>query len=262
MLEGPLDLANARILVSNDDGIHATGIEVLERVARSLSDDVWVVAPDAEQSGASHSLTLRQPLRVRKVSDRSFAVAGTPTDCVLFAVRRILSDHPPDLVLSGINRGGNLGDDVTYSGTVAAAMEGALLGVPSIALSQQIDGPHRAKWATAEAHAADIIRKLTAVDWPKDMLVNVNFPDVPHRSVKGVQVVPQGKRKIGIQFEERQDPRGYPYYWIGPMREEEAGDRPTDMAVVREGVIAVTPLHLDLTYAEMLDRFSAACAAD
>src|SRR5690606_20737368 len=134
MNKGPIELAKARILLSNDDGVHANGLKVLERVARTLSDDVWVIAPEAEQSGSSHSLTLRRPLRVRHVSERHFAVDGTPTDSVLLGVRHILRDHPPDLVLSGVNRGANLGEDVTYSGTCAAAMEGTLLGIPSIAL--------------------------------------------------------------------------------------------------------------------------------
>jgi len=258
MHEAPLDLASARILISNDDGINATGLAVLERIARSLSDDVWVVAPTSEQSGASHSLTLRSPLRVRKVEERRFTVAGTPTDCVLFAVRHIMGDHPPDLVLAGVNRGGNLGDDVTYSGTVAAAMEGALLGIRSIALSQQIDGPHKAKWATAEAHAPEIIRRAVKPSWPAEMLLNINFPDVEAGAVTGIDVVPQGKRKIGIQFEERRDPRGYPYFWIGPLRDEPEMGYETDLSAVRAGAVAVTPLHLDLTYQAQLERFRAA----
>ena len=260
MPEASSDLAGARILISNDDGINATGLAVLERVARAISDDVWVVAPDAEQSGASHSLTLRRPLRVRKLEDRRYAVDGTPTDCVLFAVRNILIDHPPDLVLSGVNRGGNLGDDVTYSGTVAAAMEGALLGIRSIALSQQIDGPHKARWGTAEALAPDVIRQAVTSSWPPDMLLNVNFPDIEPGAVTGIDVVPQGKRKIGVQFEERRDPRGYPYYWIGPLRDEPEMGYETDLSAVRAGAIAVTPLHLDLTYREELERFRTAFA--
>lgn len=258
MAEQRIDLATARILISNDDGVHSTGIEVLERVAYEITDDVWVVAPESEQSGASHSLTLRQPLRVRKVSERKFAVAGTPTDSVLFAVRQILKDRKPDLVLSGINRGGNLGDDVTYSGTIAAAMEGALLGIPAIALSQQIDGPHRARWSTAERHAPDLIRRLMTVAWAKDTLVNVNFPDVPADAVTGVQVTPQGKHKIGVQFEERKDPRGFPYFWIGPMRDQPELDYETDLTAVRAGAIAVTPLLLDLTHWSMIDAFKGA----
>ncbi|MHA1536333.1 MAG: 5'/3'-nucleotidase SurE [Alphaproteobacteria bacterium] len=248
-----LDLGKARILLSNDDGINATGLEVLERIASKLSKDVWVVAPESEQSGSSHSLTLRQPMRLRKISERKFAVEGTPTDCVLFAVRQVMVDRGPDLVLSGVNRGGNLGDDVTYSGTVAAAMEGALLGIPSIALSQQIDGPHKAKWQTAEAHAPDLIRRLLAIEWSKDTLVNINFPDVPPGAVTGVEIAPQGKRKIGAELEERRDPRGYPYYWFGRMRDEPESDHPTDLTAVRAGAISVTPLHLNLTDWKMME---------
>ena len=250
-----LDLGKARILLSNDDGINATGLEVLERIARQLTDDVWVVAPEAEQSGASHSLTLRQPLRLRKISEKRFAVDGTPTDCVLFAVRHLMAGHGPDLVLSGVNRGGNLGDDVTYSGTVAAAMEGALLGIPSISLSQQIDGPHRAKWKTAEAHAPDLIRHLTTIDWPRDLLVNVNFPDVAAGDVVGIHMASQGKRKTGAKFEERRDPRGYPYFWIGRMRDDPDSDHPTDLTAMRAGAISVTPLHLNLTDWQMMEEF-------
>src|SRR5713226_3018172 len=151
MLKGPLDLAAARILVTNDDGINAPGLKVMERIARQLSRDVWVVAPEVEQSGAGHSLTLRRPLQVRGVSPRRFAVDGTPTDCVLLAVNRLIEGRRPDLVLSGVNRGSNLGEDVTYSGTIAAAMEATFLGIPSIALSQMRDGQTIA-WHVALKH--------------------------------------------------------------------------------------------------------------
>ncbi|MCZ6863156.1 MAG: 5'/3'-nucleotidase SurE [Alphaproteobacteria bacterium] len=260
MGEDAFDLSKARILLSNDDGINATGLGALERIARELSDDIWVVAPESEQSGSSHSLTLRQPMRLRRITERRFAVDGTPTDCVLFAVRKVMADRGPDLVLSGVNRGGNLGDDVTYSGTVAAAMEGALLGIRSIALSQLVDGPHRAKWQTAEHHAPDLIRRLLAIDWPSDSLVNVNFPDVPAGDVTGVEIAPQGKRKIGAELEERRDPRGYPYYWFGRMRDEPESDHPTDITAVRSGAISVTPLHLNLTDWKMMEEFGKALA--
>ncbi len=247
MFEAPLDLAKARILVTNDDGVHASGLKVLEKIARELSDDVWVVAPEIEQSGASHSLTLRRPLRMRRLSERRYAVDGTPTDCVLMAVGQLLKDRPPDLVLSGVNRGGNLGEDVTYSGTVAAAMEGTMLGVPSVALSQLYAQGERAKWATVEAHASDVIRRVTSVAWPRNTFINVNFPDVAAEEVAGVHVVALGRRKLGGELIERFDPRGYPYYWIGAMRSEEQGTRRTDIVVVREGGIAVTPVCLEMT---------------
>lgn len=241
------DLSAARILVSNDDGIDAPGIKVLERVARSLSSDVWVVAPESEQSAVAHSLTVRRPLRIHQVSRRRFAVDGTPTDSVLLGIQHLLKDRRPDLVLSGINRGGNLGEDVTYSGTVAAAMEGTLLGVPSIAFSQIVEGNTPVKWSTAEHWAAEIIRRVTAVAWPRNVLMNVNFPDVPHSHVCGIEVVRQGKRKLGDELAERVDPRGQPYYWIGAQRAEDRGVPGTDLEAVSRGAVSVTPLCVDFT---------------
>ncbi|HUI17927.1 MAG TPA: 5'/3'-nucleotidase SurE, partial [Alphaproteobacteria bacterium] len=214
MFDPPLDLARARILLSNDDGIEATGLKVLERIARTLSDDVWVVAPETEQSAASHSLTLRLPLRIRPLGQHRFAVNGTPTDAVLLAVQHIMAERKPDIVFSGVNRGGNLGEDVTYSGTIAAAMEGTLLGVPSIALSQCYTSGEKTRWAPAEQHAPALIRKLVTLRWPKGVMMNVNFPDVPAERVRGIAVTAQGRRKIGGELERRLDPRGTPYYWI------------------------------------------------
>ncbi|MDA8230000.1 MAG: 5'/3'-nucleotidase SurE [Magnetospirillum sp.] len=241
------DLSDVRILVANDDGITAPGIKVLERVARSLSKDVWVVAPENEQSAAGHSLTLRRPLRVRQVSRRRFAVDGTPTDAVLLGINHVLKGRRPALVLSGINRGGNLGEDITYSGTVAAAMEAVILGIPAIALSQQVTPDHPVKWGTAEHWAPDIIRKVTAAGWGRDVLINVNFPDILHTHVTGIEVARQGKRKIGDEVSERTDPRGEPYIWIGGQRADERGPPGTDLETVRRGAIAVTPLCIDLT---------------
>jgi 5'-nucleotidase len=241
-------LGKARILLSNDDGIEAPGLKILERVARAISDDIWVVAPEAEQSAASHSLTLRIPLRIREISPRRFAINGTPTDSVLLAVRHILKDRKPDLLLSGVNRGGNLGEDVTYSGTIAAAMEGTLLGVRSIALSQNMTRGERTPWSTAEAHAGALIRKLYAVKWQKGVLINVNFPDRPADQVKEVQVAPLGRREIAGELDRRLDPRGVPYYWITTMRGEKAVGRGSDLAAVARGAISVTPLSVDLTH--------------
>jgi len=248
MAEPIEDLARARILVANDDGITAHGIKLLERVARSLSKDVWVVAPEVEQSAVAHSLTLRRPLRIRKVSKQHYCVDGTPTDSVLLAIQSVLKDKPPDLLLSGINFGGNLADDVTYSGTIAAAMEGTMLGVPSIALSQLVMGDHKIHWATAEAWTAKVIRAVTAVGWPKDALINVNFPDVPASRVKGVAIVRQGRHKLGDEITERIDPRGRPYFWIGGLRIEDRGTPDTDLDAVSRGFVSVTPLTLDLTH--------------
>ncbi|MBI2236880.1 MAG: 5'/3'-nucleotidase SurE [Magnetospirillum sp.] len=241
------DLASARILISNDDGVNAPGLRVLERIAHSLSRDVWVVAPETEQSAAGHSLTIRRPLRVRQVSRRRYAVDGTPTDAVLLGINHVMKGRRPDLVLSGINRGANLGEDVTYSGTVAAAMEAVILGVPAMAFSQFLTPDLAVKWATAEHWAPDIIRRATAVGWGRNVLINVNFPDVPHTAVTGVEICHQGKRKIGDQLMERLDPRGEPYVWIGAQRAEDRSTPGTDIEAVCRGAVAVTPLCVDLT---------------
>jgi 5'-nucleotidase len=247
VFDRPIDLAAARILVTNDDGIDAPGLKLLAKVARSLSRDVWVVAPEQEQSGASHSLTLSRPLRIRKLGPRRFAVDGTPTDCVLLAVNAIMRDARPSLVLSGINAGANLGEDVTYSGTVAAAMEATLLELPAIAFSQHYVDRRAIPWKTAEAHAAAVIRRLTAAPWPRNTLINVNFPAVAAAAVAGIAATRQGRRKIGDGVVERADPRGRPYYWIGPLRDE-APDMPgTDLNAVTEGKVSLSPIYLDLT---------------
>lgn len=250
-----------RILLTNDDGILAPGLRSLEKIARQLSKDLWTVAPDYEQSGASHSLTLTQPLRVRKINSRKYAVRGTPTDCVIMAIDVLMKGQKPDLILSGVNRGGNLGEDVTYSGTIAAAMEGTLLGIPSIALSQNYKHQHPVKWATAEHHGAPIIRKLLKQGWPRDVLINVNFPDVMHSQVSGVEVAQQGKRDLSdLVIDDRVDARGVPYYWIGFRRQLGAPADDTDLGVVARGGISVTPLQLDLTHRSTLKRLKAALA--
>jgi len=249
----PKGLKNARILVTNDDGIHAPGLKVLERVARALCDDVWVCAPETEQSGAGHSLTLHRPLRVRQVSGRRFAVDGTPTDCVLIAVHEVLRQDAPALVLSGVNRGANVGEDVTYSGTVAAAMEATHLGVPAIAMSQMlIDRSKRVHWQTAERFAPEVVRRLTAVGIPDGVLMNVNYPDMLADRVKGIRATHQGLRKIADSMEERIDPRGRPYYWIGTQFLENVPKSGTDVTELDNGYVSVTPIHLDLTHTRSL----------
>ncbi len=245
------DRTGQRVLVTNDDGIHAPGLKAMEKIARELSDDVWVVAPESEQSGASHSLTLTEPLRIREISKHRFAVRGTPTDCVMLALNHIIGEPRPSLVLAGVNRGANLGEDVTYSGTIAAAMEGTLLGIPAIALSQVLRPGHPVKWSTAEHHAPGLVRRLLAVGWPDDVVMNVNFPDVVHSAVKGVHATVQGRRDIsGLFIDARIDARGFPYYWLGFRREIGEPDPDTDLAVTAGGGISVTPLKLDLTHFE------------
>jgi 5'-nucleotidase len=237
-----------RILITNDDGIHAPGLAVLEQIASELSDDVWVVAPETDQSGLSHSLSLNDPLRLREIGPRHFAVNGTPSDCVIMAVRRIL-DGKPDLILSGVNAGQNVADDVTYSGTIAGAIEGILLGVPSIALSQAytFDGGRKVPWATAERHAADVIRKLIEFGFPEGIVYNVNFPNVPPDEVDGIRVTGQGKLTHGLFIDERIDGRGNPYFWLAYRREKPLIAPGTDLDALASGAVSVTPLRLDLT---------------
>jgi len=248
-----------RILCTNDDGIHAPGLKTLEAIARALSDDVWIVAPETDQSGVSHSLSLNDPLRLREISDRHFAVKGTPTDCVIMGIRQLMRDHRPDLVLSGVNRGQNVAEDVSYSGTVAGAIEGTLLGVPSIALSQAYGagGRDALKWHCAEHHGPKVVRKILEMGIDKGILVNVNFPALPADEVRGVKVVRQGLRDYGrLQIDRRTDPRGYEYYWfaLGPMIETPGHS--TDLEAIADGFVSVTPLHLDMTHDASLARLA------
>lgn len=239
-----------RILITNDDGVEAPGLDVLHQIASELSDDVWTVAPETDQSGAAHSLTLHEPLRVRQLNARTYAVKGTPTDCVIMCVRHILQNQKPDLVLSGVNSGHNIADDVTYSGTIAGAIEGTLLGIPSIALSLAVNYEDRTelRWQTPMKHGAPLIRRLLKAGWPKNVLLNVNFPDRDPDDVQGVEVTAQGKRDQDyLRIVDRTDARGKPYYWLGFNRSLSEPEKGTDLWALREGRISVTPLHLDLT---------------
>ncbi|HJU16024.1 MAG TPA: 5'/3'-nucleotidase SurE [Stellaceae bacterium] len=244
---GTIDLGKARILVTNDDGVAAPGLELLEGIARDLTADVWVVAPEIEQSGASHSLTTRRPLRLREIAERRYAVDGTPTDCVMLGVKYLLKDRAPDLVLSGINAGSNIGEDLTYSGTVAAAMEASLLGIPAIALSQHYVDGEPIPWPTAAHFAPAVIRRLTRLPWPEHTLINVNFPAAAPQEVRGIAPTSQGKRAIADNLTRRLDPRGRPYYWIGPVRENGVAEPGTDLAAITDRRVSVTPIYLDLT---------------
>lgn len=252
-----------RILLTNDDGINAAGLEVLERIARELSDDVWIVAPTEEQSGAGHSLTLTRPVRIRTHGERRFSVTGTPTDAVTMGLKKLLP-APPDLILSGVNRGANLAEDVTYSGTVSAAMEGALAGIRSIALSQVYSREglgDEVPFGVASAWAEQVIRPLMDAPFTPGTLVNVNFPAIAPGAVKGIRVCRQGIRDYGrLKIIERTDPRGYRYYWFGLAPTVETPGHVTDLEVVADGYISVTPLFLDLTHEAgidtLVDRFS------
>ena len=252
MPDGRIELAKARILVTNDDGIGSPGINLLEEIARDLSPDVWVVAPEQEQSASSHSLTTRRPLRMSELTERRYAVDGTPTDCVMLAVKHLLREHRPDLVLSGVNGGGNVGEDLTYSGTVAAAMEATLLDIPAIALSQHFIDGQAIPWHTAARFAPEVIRRLTRLRWPEHTLMNINFPTAAPEEVRGIAVTSQGKRAIADNLSERLDPRGRPYYWIGPVREDGLAESGTDLAAINGKQVSVTPIYLNLTNVPVL----------
>lgn len=240
-----------RILLTNDDGIFAPGLEVLERIAAQFSDDVWICAPSEEQSGAGHSLTLTRPVRLRQHGERRFSVSGTPTDAVMMALRTVMPG-PPDLVLSGVNRGANLGDDVTYSGTVSAAVEGALAGIRSIALSQVSEKEGMADavpFAAAEAWGAQVIAPLLDAPFAERTLVNVNFPPLDPQEIRGIRVVRQGFHDYARgSVVEGTDPRGYRYFWFGLHGIEHTPGHATDLEAIQDGYVAVTPLQLDLTH--------------
>lgn len=244
-----------RALVSNDDGIHSPGIEALERAATAAGFETWVVAPDREQSATSHALTLTRPLRVVKTGERSWVVDGTPTDCVNLAICRILKDVRPDFVFSGINLGPNLGDDVTYSGTVAAAFEGTLLGVPSIAFSLDCrkDGGAGPDFSEAERIAEEVIRLALSRPMAEDVLWNVNIPE---GRPTGIRATRMGRRRYGESVVEKVDPRGRPYYWIGGSHVDTQSEG-SDLTTVAEGLVSVTPLHLDLTAYRALEDLAA-----
>lgn len=239
-----------RILITNDDGIHAPGLAILERIARGLSDDVFVVAPEQDQSGVAHSLSINDPLRLRKITERHYAVRGTPTDCVIMGVHKLLLGAGPDLVLAGVNNGHNVADDVTYSGTVAGAIEAALLGVPAIALSQAYGplGRDESFWDCAETHAPRLIAKILAQGIARNTVLNVNFPACRPGEVKGIRATAQGRRDQQMAvIHERADGRGNPYYWISFDRGDSIPGHGTDLEALAHNLISVTPLKLDLT---------------
>jgi 5'-nucleotidase len=237
------------ILITNDDGISSPGIKILSRSLKSVGD-VYVVAPETEQSAVAHALTLHRPLRSEKAGKNIFSVNGTPTDCIIISVNKILP-RKPDIIVSGINNGANLGDDVTYSGTVAAAMEGTLLGIPSVAISLvRPNGEtglrsRASKYRAASDFARELVLKILDKGLPGDTLLNVNFPDVGR--IKGVKVTKQGKRVYENAVQELSDPRGRQYYWIGGGAPHQEAGEDTDLDAIRKGYISITPVHLDLT---------------
>ena len=238
------------ILATNDDGVYSPGLTILAKALKPLGD-VWVVAPDREQSAVAHSLTLHRPLLVEEIREQVYAVNGTPTDCVNVAVNRLLPGLP-DLVVSGINKGGNLGDDVTYSGTVSAALEATIMGLPAIAVSMVAREDFL--FQTAADFAAKLSEFVLDVGLMKDTLLNVNVPNVTPDKINGVKITRQGRRVYSGSVLERIDPRGKKYYWIGGETENWEDSPDADHAAVREGYISVTPLRLDLTDNASLDR--------
>jgi 5'-nucleotidase len=252
------DWSKHRVLIVNDDGIHAPGIQLLEKIVRRYTDNVWVVAPDEEKSGASHSISMHVPVRIRQIDERHYAVKGTPTDCALLAIYEIMKERPT-MLLSGINRGANLAEDITYSGTAAAAMEGALLGVPSVALSQVFTPRGHVPWETAEAYAPRILDTLFATEWQPGTFVNVNFPDALPDAVTGVRVVRQGQRPPGSFLPEgRIDGRDVPYYWIKLAYKDGGFEPGSDLEAIRDKAVSVNPIQLDMTAERFRTRLESA----
>ena len=254
-----------RILLTNDDGINAQGLTALESIARTLTDDVWTCAPEAEQSGASRSLTLSEPLRVRRLAEKRFAIMGTPTDCVMLGIQYLIDGRKPDLVLSGVNRGLNAAEDVTMSGTVAGAIEGMALGVPAMALSQMTSGyrgDNREDFGPAETFGAGLVGRLFAIGWPSDVILNINFPVAGDDRSGAVEVTRQGFRDVRTRYaEQRTDLRGRDYYWLGYRAEPSRPAAGTDLRAAYEGRISVTPLHIDLTHNATVDSLRRAMVA-
>lgn len=230
---------------------------MLRDIAAQIASEVWVVAPETDQSGLSHSLTLNDPLRLRKIEDKVYAVRGTPTDCVIMGIREVLPEAP-DLVLSGINSGQNISDDVTYSGTIAAAMEGTMLRVPSIALSQSYDwtSGDEIPWSVSRDHSVDVIKKVLAKGIPESILININFPSCASEEVQGIRITSQGPQTHGLFLDKRDDSRGNPYYWLTYRRQPQAVIEGTDLDALEKNFISVTPLKMNLTAESELDRYA------
>lgn len=249
-----------RILITNDDGFDAQGLRILQKIAESLTDDVWLVAPETNQSGASHALTLQVPLRYREVGKNAFAVKGTPADCVIMGAKHVMKDAPPTLVLSGVNHGANVAEDVSYSGTIAGAMQGTHLGIRSIAMSLMFGhDDNKQHWQTALEYGPDLIRALLKSDWPKGVLMNINFPGVAPGDVAGISTTEQGVRDLGgLHLDERHDTWGTPYFWIGFERAKHSLVEGSDLWALANKQISVTPLSLRFTDFDMRSKLDGA----
>ncbi len=237
-----------RALLTNDDGVNSDGIKALAEAAAVVAEEVWVVAPQFDQSGASACINLHMPLRIDQLEERRFAVAGTPCDSVLMAVRHVMRDSPPDVVLSGINRGFNISDDVLFSGTANAALTALFLGIPAVAFSQAYRDPNSLRWSTATAWIPRVLDFLSQSGWTESSCFNVNFPDTPHAEINGMEIVRQGRGSIlAVDVDQRIDLKKRPYYWFNFTRNRQDSDADTDVAALRRQAIAITPLKLDRT---------------
>lgn len=242
-----------RVLLTNDDGIDAPGLKVLEEVALEIADEVWVVAPAHDQSGTSHSLSLHSPLRASPEGDKRFAITGTPADCVVMAARHLMPE-PPEMLLSGVNRGANIGVETVFSGTVGAAMTGMLLGIPSIALSQAFSDRANVPWTVARRHAAEAILKFPSSQWSKQSCLNINFPDVAADKVGGIVLTSQGKGHLdNVKVVPGKDPRNLDYHWLSLQRSDEADLAGSEVEAIQQGKISITPLQFERTNISILN---------
>lgn len=240
-----------RILVTNDDGVASPGLAALAKALQKLGE-VWVVAPDRERTAVAHAVTLHKPLRITRLAPRSFCVNGTPVDCVNLALMEVMP-KPPAMVVSGINKGVNLGDDVLYSGTVSAAVEAAILGVPSMAVSQE--GDRQFRFEVGARYAARVAAMILTRGLPEETLLNVNVPDRPAREIRGLKVTCLSRRRFDNPIVEKVDPRGRKYYWIAGTRISWSRSKDADYEAIHQGLVSLTPIHLDTTHYAVLDHF-------
>lgn len=248
-----VSLADARVMLINDDGVDAPGLKLLERLVRPLVRELWVVAPAKEESGTSHAFSIHRPVRMTEVGERRFAVDGMPADAAIIGLKVAMKDAPPDIVLSGVNRGANIGDDSSYSGTVGAAMEAAMAGVPAVAFSLNRAPRMEPKWPTVERHLVPTLTRLLEQSWPTGAVLNVNFPDFEPDAVKGFRVTRLGRRRPGGEIMHGVDPAGHEFYWIGTKRILGDIAPDSDVQAAEDGYISMTPLTFDLTDEALLD---------